>query len=477
MNIARIGLAALFTFAIAPRASAANPDYAYAWPLQTAGDSAAWQVELTPEVYAAIGTEDLRDVEVVNAGGAAVPTAIYHPLQRVATNETWIDLPLFALPPVAARGADDDEAIHLHIERDPDGRLRQLDANIGTPASDTPLPPPSEWLLDASGVREAMDALRIEWDTGNADAIEQFSISASEDLQHWRMLVADATVMELHQGGQWLQRHEVALHGARATYLRLRQINTGVPLPALRVRLRAIATATVQQPVRQWLSAQSTGSDTHRLDPSLPAYAGDQPIAFDYQLPAALVATGLRIELADENSVVAAHVMNRRDSTTAARARWLTRTSFVAFRIRQGTTVVENDEIPLSPGGRARDWRIELATPLEHAPKLEVAYVPDRFVFLAQGTGPYRLVAGSAHARRADYPVDTALTSLRGQLGSAWQPPLAALGARQVLLGTQAMTVPAATPARDWKTWLLWAVLVGAAALIGGLALSLLRKH
>jgi zinc transporter ZupT len=39
------------------------------------------------------------------------------------------------------------------------------------------------------------------------------------------------------------------------------------------------------------------------------------------------------------------------------------------------------------------------------------------------------------------------------------------------------MTVPAATPARDWKTWLLWAVLVGAAALIGGLALSLLRKH
>jgi hypothetical protein len=245
----------------------------------------------------------------------------------------------------------------------------------------------------------------------------------------------------------------------------------------LRVRLRAIATATVQQPVRQWLGAQSTGSDTHRLDPSLPAYAGDQPIAFDYQLPAALVATGLRIELADENSVVAAHVMNRRDSTTAARARWLTRTSFVAFRIRQGTTVVENDEIPLSPGGRARDWRIELATPLEHAPKLEVAYVPDRFVFLAQGTGPYRLVAGSAHARRADYPVDTALTSLRGQLGSAWQPPLAALGARQVLLGTQAMTVPAATPARDWKTWLLWAVLVGAAALIGGLALSLLRKH
>jgi len=29
----------------------------------------------------------------------------------------------------------------------------------------------------------------------------------------------------------------------------------------------------------------------------------------------------------------------------------------------------------------------------------------------------------------------------------------------------------------DWKTWLLWAVLVGSAALIGGLALSLLKSR
>ena len=477
MTISRIGLAALFTLAIGPRAGAADPDYAYAWPLRTASDSAAWQVELTPEVYAAIGTQDLRDIEVVNADGAAVPTAIYHPPRPVGTAGTWIDLPLFALPPTVAQGADGDAAIRLHIERDPDGRLRHLDADIGTPASDTPLPPPSDWLLDASGVREAMDALRIEWDTGNADAIERFSISASEDLQQWRVLVADATVMELHQAGQRLQRHEIALHGARATYLRLRQINTGVPLPALRVGLRAIATATVQQPVRQWLAAQATGSDTHRRDPALPAYAGDQPIAFTYALPAALVATGLRVELADENSVVAAHASSRRGDVDDANAPWTMRSDFVAFRIREGSTQVANDEIPLSPGRRARDWRIELATPLQHAPRLEVAYVPDRFVFLAQGTGPYRLVAGSAHARRADYPVDTALASLRGQLGNAWQPPLAALGTRQVLRGAQALIVPAATPAPDWKTWLLWAVLVAAAALIGGLALSLLRRR
>jgi len=96
-------------------------------------------------------------------------------------------------------------------------------------------------------------------------------------------------------------------------------------------------------------------------------------------------------------------------------------------------------------------------------------------VFLAQGNGPYRLVAGSARARRADYPVDIALMQLRTKLGADWQPPLATLGARAVLQGEHAL-ISAPTPP-DWKTWLLWAVLVGAAALIGGMALSLLKSR
>jgi hypothetical protein len=49
--------------------AAAVDDYAYLWPLQTAGDSAAWQLELTPEVYAALRSGDLRDLAVLNAAG------------------------------------------------------------------------------------------------------------------------------------------------------------------------------------------------------------------------------------------------------------------------------------------------------------------------------------------------------------------------------------------------------------------------
>jgi hypothetical protein len=125
--------------------------------------------------------------------------------------------------------------------------------------------------------------------------------------------------------------------------------------------------------------------------------------------------------------------------------------------------------------GRMQDWRIEFATPLAHAPALSVAYLPQRFVFLSQGAGPYRLLAGSARARRGDYPIDGALAQLRAKSGAGWQPPLAALGARATLQGEHALVAQPVVVQRDWKTWLLWAVLAGAAALIGGLALSLLR--
>jgi len=55
----------LCTIALATDARAATTDaYAYAWPVQTQGTGAAWQVEMTPEVYAAADA-DLRDTENV----------------------------------------------------------------------------------------------------------------------------------------------------------------------------------------------------------------------------------------------------------------------------------------------------------------------------------------------------------------------------------------------------------------------------
>ena len=446
----------------ATRAATAD-DYAYAWPLATAGDSAAWQVELTPEVYAAVRDAQLRDVEVLDAAGQPVPAAPRLAQTTSVAEAMDIELPQFALP-VTAQGVSADEKLSLRVERGPDGRLRRLDAEVGAEALSAGHVSvgAGDILLDASTLKAPIDSLWLDWDPTGANVVAHFSVSGSDDLQQWRALATGATVMSLQQDGNVLARHQIALNGARAKYLRLQGSDSEQPPAGLRVRARTLAQSTLTQPALVWLDAHAEGATL--------AAAG-KPAAFAYRLPAPLAIDVLKLELAGVNSLARVRIVSQVGSDQ--RAPWQTRAEFTAFRLRQGDLESVNDETATSAGARAQVWRVEPATPLEQTPSLRVAFRPDRFVFLAQGTGPYRLVAGSARARRADYPVDIALTQLRTKLGADWQPPLAKLGTRAVLQGEHALTAAPAPP--DWKTWLLWAVLVGAAALIGGLALSLLR--
>ena len=469
----------LCTIALATDARAATTDaYAYAWPVQTQGTGAAWQVEMTPEVYAAADA-DLRDVEVVNAAGDAVPAAPYRPVSATPrATEALIDVPRFDIPGTADRAAGaDNEAIRVQVERGADGRLRRVDANVGGATPPLAAAVRTDVLLDASAVRDAFAALRLDWDAG-ADVSAQFAVDASDDLQQWHTVVARATVLRLNQDGNLLDRHDVALNRIHAAYLRVRRLDNGAPLPGFAIRLRTTAPSSAKQTARQWLQAATDGSDVKHLDTGFASGDGQRAVAWLYHLPAALTIDSLRLELADDNSLARVHVLSRMHGGDAAKPVWNRRADFVAFRLRQGDAVIGNDEIAAMPAAAARDWRVEFATPLEHAPVLSVAYLPHRFVFLAQGSGPYRLVAGSARARRGDYPIDAALASLRASQGSDWQPPLAVLGTRATLQGDAAM-VPAPPPAppRDWKSWLLWGVLIGAAALIGGMAMSLLRSQ
>jgi hypothetical protein len=459
--------------ALATGADAATADdYAYAWPIESQGTGSAWQVELTPEVYAAVATADLRDVVVVNAAGEAVPSAAYRP-PAAAVREELVDLPAFTLPATPSASAS-PEAIRLQIERGSDGKLRRVDADVGA-ATPVSADARHDLLLDASAIKKPLAALRVDWAQGQPDTTAQFQVDGSEDLQQWRTMVPRATVLRLTQNGNLLDRHDIALNNARIAYLRVHRIDDGAELQGFIVRARTAADSTAAHPGRQWLTAASDGADTRRLDSSFPKADGQHPIAYRYHLPAPLTIESLRLALTDDNSLARVHVLSRQRPGDEPNA-WLQRANLVAFRLRQGDGVIDNDETPVSPAGVARDWRIESATPLEHAPTLSVSFTPDRLVFLAQGAGPYRLAAGSGKARRDDYPVEAALASLRASESKDWQPPLATLGARATLLGEPAR-IAAPEHTFDWKTWLLWAVLVGAAALIGGLALSLLKSR
>ena len=130
----------------------------------------------------------------------------------------------------------------------------------------------------------------------------------------------------------------------------------------------------------------------------------------------------------------------------------------------------------LSPVLRERHWRLTPASPVGEAmPVLRLGYRPEVAVFLAQDAAPFALAAGSANVQRAEAPIPDLLDALRKQRGPGWQPAPARLAqAAEELAGERALQ-----PQRqiDWKSLLLWSLLVGGALLVAALGLSLLRQR
>ena len=188
----------------------------------------------------------------------------------------------------------------------------------------------------------------------------------------------------------------------------------------------------------------------------------DQPGSFTYASPAPVAIERLDLSLAGTNSVSAVTISAREPGAEW----WQPVAGFTAFRLGAGKDEVRHvaPDVGLH---REREWQVTSQPALAQAPTLVLTYQPDRFVMLAQGEGPYVLVAGSARAAREDYPVKAALAA------STTPPQPATLGARSESGGLQALG-----PKRgeDWQRWLLWAVLAAGAGLVLVVSLRVLRQ-
>ncbi len=442
-------LAILLTLSPALAQELRDHAQAFTLTLPPGDDGNAWRIDLTPAVYAHVHDAALRDIAVFNADGHPVPSARVDATPgRVQRSETVPLLPLPAATPPNV-GAD----LRLVVERDDAGRLRRLETGDVMAAADAG--GTRDWIVDASAIDGALERIVLDWDTPADGIVAHFELAVGDDLEHWRP-IGGGSVFALRQGEARLDRRDLATGGVRAKYLRLHRSDRGAALAGLRAALRHTAAAS-EAPLQAWIDAvpaQAAAGTT-----------GDV-VHYDYRLPAALPIERVRIELATDNALADVAVYA---GSTAREP--LARTT--AFRLRNGGDSLRNDAVDVAPRTRIDTLRIEARTPIAVAPHVQVAFRPDRFVFLAEGPAPYTLAVGSARAKRPDYPIEAALASLRARLGADWQPPPARIGDGRASGGDAALQAPPAPFA--WRRWLLWAVLAAAAALVLGFALSLLR--
>ncbi|MGQ0801859.1 MAG: DUF3999 family protein [Pseudomarimonas sp.] len=450
-------------------------DFAWQWPLAIDAGQDVVRISLTPAIYAQITRADLRDLAAFNGANEGLPfgpaaTALPQPI--VLPAPAAIGLPMFRVP--RAKSAAAEGGLLLHIERDANGRLRQLHADITDRASaaseGAAAQPPSrvaadtdggagidDWLLDLSAIDTPVRSLEfglLPVAEGSLNA--RIEIAGSNELENWQMIAPAQAIVSLHQGEFRLQRLQAALPYAQWRYLRLRRVDSDVSLP--------LASVTAN-----FAHAYGSVAD-QRLDVILQGNpVPDHPGVFEYRLTGPFPIERAAVELAQRNAL-ATIILETRDFASQP---WREHASGTAFRLAGGDEDVGAAPFEL-PIIRDRFWRLRSEPALAQAPALKLGYQQESFVLLAQGAGPYRLVAGSLRAARPDYPLQVVLSQLAAHHGHDWQPDEIVTGAGTSLAGEAALSLPPAPP--PYRQWLLWTVLVGAAGLIMVLVIKLLRE-
>lgn len=458
---------ALAMFVLGGAASASAIDeYGYAWPLVLEPGRGAHRLVLSEAVYSRIGDTGLRDLEAFNASGdpiplGPVPLALGDPETRVAAEQ--LSLPWFALPR-DTRG--DDTGISVHIERDAEGRLRHFDADVAAP--DTQDDVAVDLVLDASSMvgshadsaRPAtLEALELGWETTTPPAVSaRFHVLGSDDFTHWYTLVPEASVMDLSQGNFRLTRRRIELPNSSARYLKLMRLDAGPSLVVARVTGHSRPVSRLSSGV----AARAWSNTKHRR-------TTQQPQAYEYRTVGPMQVERIALRLASPNSVTRV-TLESRDSESAP---WTLRQELTAFRIESAGSTLVHDDLDVGPT-RDRHWRAVASPPLDQPPALRVGYRPDEFALLEQGPAPFTLAAGSAVARRDDYPMTALLGAVSATIGHEWQLPLARLAAPHTLRGAAALEPPPRP--RPVKMWALWAILGFGVVAVIAMVLRLLNS-
>lgn len=434
--------------------SAQTDNYARQWSLALQSpDAGAYRVVLDREVYRSATLPSLRDIDVRNAAGAAVPAALFSPAQPLAQASMQHALPWFPLPRDQATPGRD---ITLISERDADGSLRRVEARVGQSGSAGTQPVANAWLIDASQVDAHIVALQLSWPAQTSALDVAYQVEGSDNLRDWRILQPRAQLLDLTRDGQRLQQRRIPLDG-HAKYLRLSPLQVDAVLPLAGVMAELAAPAVEQAWQWEALRARKVVSNGRTY----------YQFTLDGRFPISRADVLLDANAAGEWTL---------ESRDVDDGQWQRRAGpWVAFQVGAGEGGERSAEQSLGDIVRDHQWRLSSRAQVNGVPVLRLGYQPEVMVFLAQGQPPFALVAGSARATRADAPLPQLIDAIRTRRGGDWQPATATLGTPAVLAGQQALQP--APPNRDWKSWLLWGLLVLGAAVVAGFAASLLRAQ
>ncbi|HET7794975.1 MAG TPA: DUF3999 family protein [Rhizobacter sp.] len=424
-------------------------------PLELKGPATYHGLTLPLAVLAQTSRADLSDIRVLDARGDPVPYA-WADEDLPATQETRLQPVPFYRAPAAASAV--------------------------TAAQQ------GGWIIDLGSVKGALLELRLSV-LPNMNGIYGFEIESSNDLQRWQTHTPAAQLLSLQHQGQKLEHTDFELNGLRTRYLRLRPSPGSAPPPLTGAHV--LSSARYQPPpALQW------------SEPLAPVQCTAQ--FCDYRLPRHLPLEQLEWQLATVNTLAPVDVLVQlapgepgparpmyrhrlRDHFKAARHKtaapvpdapeswsYLQRSTVYWLRLPEGE--VRSPTLHLQ-AGQVQQLRVQpvggMAQLGPRPPLLRVGAPAASLVFLAREPAPYRLAWGGESSAGAAIPLAQLMPVRRA--GEALPVDTASVQLAPVAPTASAPTPPASGTSEPSRKFWLWGALLGALALMGFMAWSLLR--
>jgi hypothetical protein len=196
------------------------------------------------------------------------------------------------------------------------------------------------YLLDASALKQAVQALRFEWQSGADGFAGSVRVEGSDDLSAWNAIANRAALVRLTFGGHQLTQNRVELRGVRFKYLRVSWPENQQPLESLTVVAEPAAGVVPPRGVWQKINGAAVAGRAGEY-----RYDLGGPFPFDR----------LRVDLPQLNSLVQLQILSRAKNEEP----WRLQTRATAYRLRRNETEVNSPEIALTNVGE-RYWLLRV---------------------------------------------------------------------------------------------------------------------
>ena len=370
--------------AVEPKPVATLDDFAFGYTLNTPSGSSVYQVALPEEVYRLSRRDDLGDMRVFNAQTEVVPYALMRP---PVTHEAAKRVTLSVFP---VYGGDrlGYESLSIRVVRDQRGTI----VNINNKLPMEKHQPVTAYMIDVSQVDAPLAKLYVHWGETNG-FVANVSLSRSDDLNRWSVVVNSTALADLIHGSERLTRDVIEFRPIKAKYFQLTWPSElqGSSIVAIEAELAP----TQQEPAAAWLKLEGQrvkGDDGREL--------------FGFDTGGRFPIDRLNLGLPENNSLVRAVIWSRPDEKSS----WQHRYAGLFYRIQSGKPSAElSNEVARMVRTMDRYWRVDI-TPsdglVDRLPTLDLGWVSDRVTFLARGSGPYMLAFGGYDIESAEQPIE-----------------------------------------------------------------------